>query len=261
MKAKRVGNAMVVTARDLTIMAEVAEFGVMTREQIRRRLSFGSVTRVNATLLRLVRAGYLSRRFQPTLSGWRRALYYVGPAGVTLLSGQSAETVTERQRVARGSDLFLEHSILVNDVRLRFADHRHRAYRLERWLSEAALRGFGLDFLPDGFVEYSVDDRTFAAFLEVDRGTEALRRWQQKTDAYLQLAFSGRFQTLFSRRFFRVLVLAPSLGRLNNLQREVQKHTTEIFWFSRSAEFLAEGPLGMVWRRAIDTKLHCLNEG
>jgi len=261
-RAKQAGNAIVLTDRDVKIISDIADFGLMTREQIRRQHHFGSVTRINATLLRLVRARYLSRRFQPTLTGWRRALYYVGPAGaVVVASGQSPVGQIQRRRLAQWSDMFVEHQILVNEVRLGFAECRHQGYCFERWISESVLRDLGLDIIPDGYIQYSIEGRTFASFLELDRGTEPLRRWRQKTAAYLDLAFSGRYEAIFERRFFRVFVITTSVRRLEHLRREVAKDTKEIFWFTTVAEVLTQGPVADIWRRPTESRLHALTEG
>jgi hypothetical protein len=250
-----------VTDRDVRILEDVAEFGLMTREQIRRRQRFGSLTRVNTTLLRLVRAGYLSRRFQPTLTGWRRALYYIGPAGLQLLGDRGEGAAADRRRLAEWSDLFVEHHILVNEVRLAFADCRYPDYACERWMTETALQRLRVPVKPDGFVEYAVRDRSFAAFLELDRGTESSRRWRQKTEAYLTFAGSGRYERIFGRRFFRVLVVVPTVQRLERLQREIGRYTHEIFWLATIPELLAQGPLACIWSRPADRARHALTEG
>ena len=254
------GKAIALTERDIDVIKDVADFGLMSREQIRRRHQFGSVTRVNATLLRLVQHGYLSRRFQPSLTAWRRALYFIGPAGEAVLP-MRRDLPGERRRHAHWSDLFVEHQLQVNDVRLRFMELHEDGYRFDQWLAEFELRNVGLDMIPDGLVHYGWAGRAFTAFIEVDRGTESLPRWRHKTRAYLDLAFSGRYEAIFKRRYFRVLVVTPSDRRLNSLGREIAKQTTQIFWLTTFNDLLERGPLAGVWRRPANLQLHALTEG
>src|SRR5712692_835797 len=166
-----VGRGMVLTTRDRQILVDLATFSTLTRQQLQRLGHFGSKTRANAVLLRLVRFHYLTCRRQPTVAGNRRAVYMLGPRGLQLLSGASDSPERQRRRMKLLSDLFLEHQLLVNDVRLGF-HNGGRDVRLGRWLTDASLRDLRLEIVPDGYAEYETSDGTFAAFIELDRGTE-----------------------------------------------------------------------------------------
>ena len=251
--AKRVGDGMVLTDRDVAIVRSVASCIALTGEQLRRHHRFGSVGRANATLLRLVRHGYLARRFQPTLAGTRRPVYLAGHRGMQLLG--------EGRRARKGaSDLFLHHLLLVNDVRLAFHDERSPGYRFERWLSEAQLREMRFTPLPDGFVEYSVDGATYSAFIEVDRSTEGLRRFDEKVRSYLDLAFSGNYERLFRKRFFRTLVVTRDASRMDSLRASIGSRTDKIFWLAPAPELLEKGPMLAEWARPRSTRRHSLTE-
>lgn len=256
MKAKPIGKGMVLTDRDALVVREVHAFQLLTRDQLVRLGHFGSKTRANATLLRLVRFGYLARRYQPSVAGTRRALYFVGPQAGSLLPGPTL--TADRRRVAQLSDLFIAHQLLVSDVRLAFHSPVV-GYRLTRWMSDIDLRPLALGLVPDGYVEYELQGRTFGAFVEVDRGTETLGRWVAKVNAYLALAASGRSRTLLARQFFRVLVVAPSGARLTNLRRATATRTDRMFWFT-SPDQLSAGPFAQVWWRPVETSRHSLLE-
>jgi hypothetical protein len=238
---------MVLTARDRRIVTAVAEFGLLSRHQIARHLRFGSVTRANAVLLRLMRNRYLVRRIQPTLNGSRRQLYILGPLGVELMAPTGDRV--NRRRWKEASDLFAEHQLLVNDVRLEFEHARVDGYRLLRWLTEHELRSRNLGIIPDGYAEYELAGKTFACFIEVDNGTETLVRIQQKAAAYLDLALSGRFESRFDRRFFRALMILPSAGRRKTVQLEVARRTDRLFWFTTFEALATAGPFGPIWQR------------
>jgi hypothetical protein len=256
-KVKTIGSGMMLTERDRRIVEAIAEFGIVTRDQIAKHLKFGSVTRANTVLLRLARNRYLSRRLQPTLRGTRRLTYFVGPVGDELL-GLSSEDGPRRRRWAYLSDLFIEHQLAVNDLRLVFEHRVYPGYEFLRWMSERELAPMNLRVVPDAYCEYRLDGRSYAIFIEVDRGTESHSRWTQKVNAYLGLAFGGTFEERFGRRFFRVLVTTPSQRRLAGVAREIAKRTDQIFWLAEHDDLVGNGPFGVSWRRPAGSDLYSL---
>jgi hypothetical protein len=240
---------MVLTDRDRRIVSAVADFGILTRTQLGQHLQFGSVTRANAVLLRLVRHDYLTRRLQPTVRGSRRQTYVVGPRGLELLEGASEQHQRTRRGWREASDLFVEHRLLVNDLRLVLHHTRTAGYELRRWVGETELRRMNLGVVPDGFAEYHIDGKSFCIFLEADNGTETLGRWRLKVTQYRDLAFSGRFHTEFAREYFRVLVLLPGGRRLESVRREVSRQTHQLFWFTTFDELQTSGLFAPIWRR------------
>jgi DNA-binding PadR family transcriptional regulator len=241
--------------RDVALVTLVAEREALTRRQITEALTFGSTTRANAILLRLVRHGYLTRRWQPTLSGTRRAVYLLGTLGRELVDLPAGRTM----RFRSASDLFLEHRLVLNDVWLALTASKHEAYRLLRWLDEEHLHKLPLGLVPDGYVEYELERQSFSAFVEADLGTESLTRWQGKTKGYLQLAFSGQFERLFGRRFFRVFVVTTSERRLRNLRTTIAKQTDRVFWFTTREQLGNLGPFALIWSRPKDATLQSLS--
>jgi hypothetical protein len=146
---------MILTDRDRQILELVRHGEALTRTQIAKAASFGSVTRVNATLLRLVRHRYLARRYQPTLAGTRRAVYVLDRVGRELL-GLQGRSPTLRS----SSDIFLSHTLAVNDAWLAFACLALPRYEFMRWRSESWLRALPLGLIPDGYVEYAFNGQT-----------------------------------------------------------------------------------------------------
>jgi len=158
---------MHLTDRDADIVRDVAAYTVMTRDQIQRKRGIGSVPRANAVLLRLIRASYLSRRYQPTVVGTRRPVYFIGPRGAELLDGANGDGARSRAHVAGLSDLFLQHQLGVNEVRMVFEQPR-ADYMPERWTTDFSLRDARLGLIPDGYVEFLAQGQRFTAFIEMD---------------------------------------------------------------------------------------------
>jgi hypothetical protein len=239
---------MVLTSRDQHIVTLVSRQGALTRAQIMHVVGFGSIARTNAVLLRLVRHNYLTVRTQATLRGRTRHVYTLGVGGAELLAAPGATL----RRFRECSDLFLDHRLAVNDTWAAFITATPPFYQLSRWLSETELAKLSLGLVPDGFAEYQVGVPSFAVFVEADLGTEVLKRWEQKVAAYLKLAANGQFLKVFDRKFFRVLVVAPSLTRLENLRTTILKQTDRVFWLTTRDELLTWGLFGTIWQRPAD---------
>jgi hypothetical protein len=253
------GKGMVLTERDRAVLRDVAELELVSRPQFQRRKHFGSRTRANAVLARLVRFGYLATRRQPVVGGSRRVLYHLGPVGQELLGIDSNGNLKGR-RMKQLSDLFIEHHLRTNDVRLGFWVAAHPQYSFDRWITDAALRPLNLGLVPDGYVEYRHSGLSFAAFVELDLGTETLGRWEGKTREYLKLAYSGAFRSAFKHHYFRVLVITSSPGRLQSLQKTIGRITPKIFWLTTIDDVYRDGPMGLIWHRPQGTTLHSLTE-
>lgn len=255
MMDNKAGKAMVLTNRDLHILTDVSQFRILTREQLERLGHFQSKTRANAVLLRLVRFGYLSRRYQPAVAGTQRALYFLGPKGVALTQ---ASNPSERRNIKALSDLFLAHQLLVTDVHIGF--RKEASVQIERWMTDEDLRTASFGIVPDGHIEYTLAEKRFGAFVELDRGTETLGRFQGKVRAYLLLTTTDAYRKAFGRTFFRVLVVAPSANRIEHLRKATAAITDRIFWFTTIDRFTVEGPLANIWLRPAGPERHSLTE-
>jgi hypothetical protein len=250
---------MVLTDRDRRVIAAVVQCRVLTREHLTRLGHFASKTRANAVLLRLVRFGYLARRSLPAVAATTRALYYAGPAAHDIVRRPQGAMVAERRQVRLLSDLFLAHQLLITDVYVAF--HAGRAdYKCLRWMTDEELRRISLGVVPDGHVEYAVAGKQFGAFIEVDRATETLGRFADKVRRYLLLAATGRYQDIFGRPYFRVLVIAENDAHLEHLRRVTAQQTDRVFWFTTHARLLQDHPCASIWRRPVDAAFHSLTE-
>src|SRR5262249_42183291 len=188
--------------------------------------------------------------FIGSISGGRRAVYRLSskaiPTDATLLNSPSSR----RARNSRG-ELFIEHQLAVNEV-YALVKHKpiplagvqfHRWFSFNQPLSKASL------LVPDGYFELRSPSAIKSFFLEVDMGTEALRIWQKKIESYLKFAGSGDFGRIFGQNQFKVLVVAHSERRAENIRRLTAKFTDKIFRFSSFEIINRQGFWSHVWRK------------
>jgi hypothetical protein len=223
---------------------------VMDREQAKIAGGFHSTTRANARLLALTKAGFLKRAFL----GSRKAVYWLAPT-----SSQQRSTQKDLTPREPGS-LFLRHRLEINAVYLRL---KHSAIPFPGWWF-VRWQGFqknlspAVPLIPDGYFEVRSSAGVRACFVEVDLGTEALPVIQKKVQMYLHLATSGEFSTLFHQSQFRVLVIANSERRAQNLRSAIAKLTDKIFWLTTLDSIHRERFWSPVWLRPTGDQLQSL---
>lgn len=225
---------VVLQDRDRHLIEELAVMRVIDRDQAKMVAGFHSTRRVNDRLLTLTRAGLLKRI--PLGSSEQTAYALAGT------SPQSSLTIP--------AALFVRHQLAINAVYL-LAKYQAlpMGARLLRWMRFDQQVSKTLPLIPDGYFEIESSTQTRPMFLEVDLGTEALPVWQKKTQLYLQLALSGEFTKIFGQSQFRVLVVANTERRMQNIRATVAKATDKIFWFA-SQEIIQRGGLwSPVWLR------------
>jgi hypothetical protein len=231
------GELLGLTERDRALLSEISRFGVMSREQLIRMRFFRSKTRANERLRRLVRHDYLTTRRQALQLGGPRLIYLPGRA--------LAETQETRRRFSEVSDVFLLHQLGLIDIRLAFEAHT----TLTRWLTDKELAAATFGVIPDAYLEFQVGMPTFCAFVEYDRGTETVGRFERKVRAYLDAAYSGAFERTFHRKYFRLLVVTDTDRRLATLSADTARLTDKIVRLTTLTELTATGPLASIWRR------------
>jgi predicted transcriptional regulator len=244
------GAARKITVRDLVLLTALVVAKVIDRELAKEIASFHSTTRANDRLLKLTRAGLLSRFFVNTSAGGRKALYALSPKGAREVQVQRHLIQRKRDSLLIG-DLFIEHQLAVNSIWIQVA---HRPIPLPnvtcvRWISFPEVLSKSISLVPDGYFELKSASGVLPMFCEVDRGTETLKVWDKKISLYLQLAVTEEFQRLFGQGRFRVLVAASSERRLQNLRRQTLKQTDKIFWFTTLRDINQRGLFANIWLR------------
>jgi len=235
-------STLAVQERDLRLFEALETMRVINREQAKIAAGFHSTTRANARLLALTKAGFLKRAFH----GSREAVYWL-TSNPQYRGGHKELTPREPQ------SLFLRHRLEINEVYLllKFCAIPMRGWWFVRWECFQKNLAPSVPLIPDGYFELRSATGVRACFVEVDLGTEALPVIQKKVRLYLHLATSGEFQALFHQPQFRVLIVANSERRLQNLRAAIAKLTDRIFWLSTLDSIHRERFWAPVWLRPI----------
>src|SRR5437588_4502051 len=236
MRQSGIGNkrrGMVMRDRDLRVLREIAEMRVVDREQAKTVAHFGSTTRVNDRLLRLTRAELLRRFFLGTKAGPTKALYSISAKGAEYVGVPLRGPRRRRNEVLVG-EAAVEHQLTVNSVycALKYRVPSGSDQHLVIWHSFYEPIAPGTNLIPDGYAEVGTAEKRLSMFFEIDLGTEALRVWSAKINAYLFYAASGEFERRFQQQRFRVLVIASSEGRMHSLRKLTSSVTEKVFWFA-----------------------------
>ncbi len=224
------------TERDKQIIQAVAAYRFLSTTQI-RRLFFAVTSKssqCDQRLKLLYHHGYLERHQQMgiEMGDNKPILYSSTRKGLRLLQAQAMTDTTQDTDVARNSirNLYLDHLLEVNDVRIAFAQAcRLLGFAFERWIQEQAARAAVLadrnqivqalykQVAPDGVCIFSTGKSTLTFFIELDRGTETLGRVKKKLESYVVAYKSGTLTKAFGINDLRVLIITSSKSRLDNI--------------------------------------------
>ena len=262
---------MRLTERDAQVVQAVSELRVLRRDQI-ERLFFTGKNTTNERLKRLYQHRFLERRWLPVEygQGMSQAIY--------LLAQRGADLVAERQGIDRGAvgwrkshnhvgSPFLEHSLMINDVRIAFTVAAQAAgYGVDTWVGEDELKAVGdhvyipsqnggqrkVAVIPDGYLVLDLGDRRAHFFLEIDRATLSNKRWRERVRAYLVYTQSGRYTERYGTRSLRVLTVTTGPKRLANLKRSTEDAGGRaMFWFTTLRDTTPDRVLGQpIWQVA-----------
>jgi len=270
---KRVENPprIQLTERDVQVILAVYDYRALQRDQI-ERLFFPSKNTANDRLSRLYQHRFLERR-------WLKIAYGEGMGqAIYLLAERGADVVAEQLGIDRGAvdwkegrnkvgSPFLEHALMVNDVRIAFNLAAQQAgYTIDKWIKEDELKAAKeyvylttasgarrkVAVIPDAYFVLNLGDKRAHFFLEVDRATEANKRWGFKVQAYKAYTESGRYTERYGTRSLRVLTVTTGEKRLVNLKRATEEAGGgQMFWFSTFEEAKPDKILRTpIWRVA-----------
>ncbi len=242
------------TDRDRYLLDLLDQHQTFTTDQL-ATLAFGSVGRARIRLGTLRDRGILDRfrHYQrPGSQSWRWTLGPVGAAIVAAGRDQpSPRPSAVRDATARlAASPTLAHLLAVNGFFVALTAHartRHDGARLARWWNEARCReACGNLVRPDGHGVWHAGGRAVPFWLEMDLGTEVLRRVTGKLTGYAQLAGT--------RRGYPVLFWLPTTNREHNLHNLLSRTGVPdgVSVATGTAEHAAGtgGPAGSVWRVA-----------
>jgi hypothetical protein len=239
-------NNIIIQPRDLHLLRTVARLRAIDREQAKTAGGFTSVTRVNATLLRLVRAKLLNRFFLGIGPGTQKAIYTISPKGA-VLAAVPYRRFRRKDDALYSGDLFLEHQLLLNDIYFSTQQPQPQVtvqnwQTFDRPLPESAV-------IPDAYCEIVFNNLIRPVFLEVDKSTESKKIWKKKTASYLSFALSGAFEREFHRPQFRVAVITTTEQQLRRIQAAVLEQTSKVFWLATFNDIKHSGFFSTIWRR------------
>src|ERR1051326_5359309 len=251
MRCSMTGNRRVgaiVQERDRHLLRELGVMRVVDREQAQVVAGLPSMRRANRRLLTLVRASLLRRIFVANAKVGQRALYTLSPKAAALVGARLPGLPLRQSQF--GASPFLLHRLAINKIylTLKYRELPRPDRRLSRWISFREPLSQAIPLTPDSYFELVSDGNAKAMFLEADLGTEALPVWAKKTQLYLQMAHSGGFTDFFRQPPFRVLVIATTERRLENIRAAIAKLADKIFWLSTFDEIKQRGFWSTVWR-------------
>lgn len=252
---------MVLTERDREIVRAVHENRFLRRDQI-ERLFFSTTTAANARLLSLYQHHFLDRLYLPVEVGSSQAVYALDREGTRIIAAEEhrhLSEVTWRRRHNRVEFFFLEHTLMTAElhVALQLAIRSRDDVSLIEWRRDAFLtrERFAdpeddearLFVAPDAFFGLALPGGSTYFFVEVDLGTETLERFRRKVRAYQEYWRSGRYTERYDHRYFRVLTVAETTGRLANLIEVCAEEGARQMFLFTGAAAVTERVLARVW--------------
>ncbi|MDG4829974.1 replication-relaxation family protein [Solwaraspora sp. WMMD1047] len=237
------------TPRDRLLLDLLDQHRTFTTDQL-VDLAFGSIGRARNRLNTLHDRDILDRfrhYHRPGSQAWRWTL---GPVGAAILAAGRGEPLPRpaavRDATARlAMSPTLAHLITVNGFFVALTGHArtHPGARLVRWWNEARCReACGNLVRPDGHGVWADNGPAVPFWVEVDLGTETLRRVAGKLAGYAALP---------PRRAYPVLFWLPTTARETNLHAHLRQAAVPdgVTVATAAADHAApSGPAGPVWR-------------
>jgi hypothetical protein len=246
-------------------------------------------------LMQLHQAGYLWRGEQASklLSEGRKPyVYRLDQRGAELLPSLlkvEPEQIKWRPDENEVSDLFLNHLLRTNDVRIAItlASNDH-GLLIHRWLDDKTLKSdLAKDYvmltntngskqqvavIPDGYfhlIRPRPDERDlhYHFFIEADLGNVTVqtsdsrrRSWARKVSGFIAYHSSGKFTRRYQAKRFRVLTITTTPQRLAYLKTITeQQKGRHIFWLTTFDEVKPETILTKpIWQIAAKKGYHSL---
>lgn len=235
-------------ANDRRIVRLVYAYRVLSQKQLEILMGLAKPT-VQRLLRRLYDHHYLERVFLPVSTlGSSPALYILDSRGLELLRRLGIEDFTGVPNKSLSS-LYLEHTLAINAFRIAVAlAAQAQGWELAQWVTENAIKADydrvrlassrrPVALVPDGYFSLRVPERGVTHFfLEVDRGTMAVKRFKEKVAAYVAYYRDGGYQQRYGAQGFRVLTVVQGVGggRVSSLRQA----SAEVFGIGRRFWFV-----------------------
>jgi hypothetical protein len=264
-----------ITDRDVGLVKAVCRYRYLTIEQITWLFPDSSQRGLENRLRYLFHGGYLNRELLHESTS-HKLIYAMREKGARLIAerdGVPREEIPWQRHLNQITASHIRHLLGINDV----------VISLEIALAQAQAEGSIKDFrvftgspdqhkisvmlrnrdgarytsaiVPDALV-YLIFPRKKqigVLFIEVDRATMSVNRWQGKTVVYREFVYSDNLREQFKANWSIVLTVTTSEKRLMSLaQRSVEMGVKRGFWYTTVGKVTPESILTPVWTRAGD---------
>ena len=264
---------LAITKRDLRILELIGDYRFLNTEQIHALIG-GSKHNVTERLSRLFHHAYLDRpshQRELRSEGYRQMIYALAPEGARLLAHEVGETASAPCRLSASNRsakrFYMAHTLMVSQFRacLELGCKAEPDLELQEWrvpdrpLARVSIGRSRVAVIPDAqFVLKAADGHVAYFFLEADRGTMSHRRFLAKLQAYWHMRSLSRDHEI--PRAFRVLVVAPSQQRMENLldtatDADPRHSGSRMFCFTVESEYSLKTPEALfdrIWRTPVD---------
>ncbi|MBK9123532.1 MAG: replication-relaxation family protein [Chloroflexi bacterium] len=270
---------MALTERDIALLKTVADFRVMTTQQL-ENLFFNSRSTAQYRLQRLFQHEYLERQFLSVVGAaptGSQTLYTLGERGAVIVARDTDTDPRDVYRPKRGvyAWKFIEHTLAINDFRTAVSVAAvHNGFHIEEWLDEFSfraspdyveIRGAGnrvtrKPVYPDAYFCLVTPRGRTRFFLELDRGVEPRARLKPQFAVYEAYTAGELYQQRFQARSLRILVVTTSPQRLASLKHVV----TDVggdrkYWFTTMSLATPESVLSApIWEQLGDSEKQAL---
>ncbi len=261
---------IVLTERDKAIILSVYENRFLRRDQI-QRLFFAdtSVPACNMRLKKIYEHCFLDRLIRPVAVGSNQIVYALHRRGAGVVSvalNVECKNISWKRDHNRVEFLFMEHTLAVAefkvslDLALRDTEsvdllfYSRESKGLQARVSDQAGKKKYLVVAPDAFFGLKTQDGNSFFFLEIDMGTETLKRFREKIVAYKQYWRTGKYHQDYEFNHFRVLIIAESKRRLSSLIDATRKAGgRHMFLFATMSDIQIKKPFGRIWLPPVST--------
>lgn len=264
---------MKLTERDVWLLLLLLDTRFLKRVQVERvffsengRMTETTKAKANRRLGKLYAHGFVERIFQPVIVGQPPAVYTLGANAYPLLSkilGQERHDLVFKKRNIKVEWLFLNHALGIAEFRVNLdlalranpsvdlLFWKRESQELNARVSDPTGRRKYLPVTPDSFFGLKTEQGISYFFVEVDMGTETLKRFSEKIIAYKQYWKSRKYTEAYGYRHFRVLTIAESERRLVNLIDATAKAGGKNMFLFTTFAGIEKAILGEVWFSAV----------
>ena len=180
----------------------------------------------------------LDRLIRPVAYGSSQAVYALDKKGAQVVAnilGKWLHQINWTSDYKRIKFLFLDHTLQIAEFKVNldislnnYSDLNLEFYKrgdksLIRRVSDPRGKKKYVVVAPDAFFGLKSAEGKYYFFLEVDMGTEALKRFAEKVIAYKEYWKNGKYSKDYGFNHFRVLTITKSEKRLLNLITATQK--------------------------------------